>query len=249
MSALTDITDIMDIEELRTRAADEGRGPAGGRPAHATLTLGADGAELPVATELAALLPRVPVAGVRLAEPADFSALSGREIVRTIALIRECSSIGARVGWSLVLGADQLDLIPRLDHLPAPEAITVRGKGALSVEEWRSSDHFGLLYFRRGPSFLSVVDQRPESHSRIIVDDPTMIEVLLKGLEGCAWADLTRSPGHATAARDLVEKGLVLRVEDHCVTLPVHMRSWPLGAALLGGTLASAGKKKDSGAE
>jgi hypothetical protein len=239
---------LMDLGELRARASDEGRVPAGGRPADATLTLGSDGAELPAAGELAALLTRVPVARVRLAEPADFSALPGDEIVRIIALIRECSSIGVRVAWSLILGAEQLDLIPRLDHLPAPDGITVLEKGTLSADEWRSSSTFGLLYFRKGPKFLSVVDQRPESSSRIIMDDPTLMEVFLDALEGRAWAELTRTPQCAAAARDLVDKGLLMRVGDHCVTLPVHMRSWPLGAALLGGTLASAGKKPE-GAE
>lgn len=237
---------LMDIGELRTRASQEGRVSTGVRPATVTLTLGAAGAELPVASELAALLPRVPVSGVRLAEPADFSTLPGHAIVRIIALIRECSSIGARVTWSLVLNADQLDLIPRLDHLPVPETITVPRDGAPSVDEWRSAGKFGLLYFRKGPKFLAIVDQRPESGSRLIVDDPAMIEVFLRGLEGCAWAELTRTPRDAAAARELLDRGLLLRVGDHCVTLPVHMRSWPLGAALLGGTLASAGKKSDN---
>ncbi|KOV66934.1 DUF5825 family protein [Streptomyces sp. MMG1121] len=236
---------LLDIGELRARAEDEARVPDGGRPAAATLTLGADGEALPAATELAALLPRVPVAGVRLARPADFSALPGDEIARIIALLRECSSTGARVIWSLVLGARQLDLIPRLDHLPAPETITVAGRGTTSAGEWRSARNFGLLHFRKGPAFLSVVDERPESCDRIIIDDPATTEVFLQGLEGCAWTELTRDPRHAAAARDLAAKGLLLRVGDHAVTLPVHMRAWPLGAALLGGTLASAGKKKD----
>lgn len=237
---------LMDIGELRARASDEGRVSASGRPATATLTLGSDGAELPVATELAVLLSRVPLAGVRLAEPADISAFPGQATVRTIALIRECSSIGAQVTWSLILGEEQLDLISRLDHLPAPHLITVLPNGAPSVGEWRSSSTFGLFYFRKGPKFLSVVDQRPESSSRIILDDPAMIDVFFQGLDGCAWAEVTRNPRYAAAAHGLVDKGLVMRVGDYCVTLPVHMRSWPLGAALLGGTLAAAGKKSDN---
>ena len=237
---------LMDIDELRTRGSNDGRGPAGGRPA--TLTLGSDWAELPVATELAALLPRVPVAGVRLAEPVDFSALPSQVIVRIIALIRECSSIGTRVTWSLILGDEQLALVSRLDHLPAPDSISVLEKGTPSVGEWRSSRNFGLLYFRKGPKFLSVVDQRPESSREIIVDDPVLMDVFLQGLDGCAWAEVTRNSRYAAAARDLVSKGLAMRVGEHCVTLPVHMRSWPLGVALLGGTLAAAGKKSD-GAE
>ncbi len=237
---------LMDIGELRARASDEGRASAGGRPATVTLNLGPDWAGLPTAGELAALLVRVPVAGVRLAEPADFSALPDHTIVRIIALLRECSSVGARVAWSLILGADQLDLIQRLDHLPAPGEITLLEKGTLPAEEWRSSSSFGLLYFRKGPKFLSVVDQRPESSSRTIVDAPAMIDVFLQALEGCTWAEVTRNPQYTAAARDLVNKGLIMRTGDHCVTLPVHMRSWPKGVPLLGGTLASAGKKVDA---
>ncbi|MEV5431652.1 DUF5825 family protein [Streptomyces sp. NPDC052701] len=240
---------MMDIGELRARASGEGGASPDGRPATATLILGTGGAELPAATELAALLLRVPVAGVRLTEPADFSALPGHVIVRIIALIRECSSVGARVTWSLTLGPEQLDLIPRLDHLPAPNRITVREEGTIPVDRWRSSRRFGLLYFRKGPAFLSVVDQRPEFGSRILVDDPVLMDVFRRGLEGCTWAGLTRDPRCATAARDLVGRGLLLRIGEHCVTLPVHMRSWPLGVALLGGTLASAGKRSDDGTE
>ncbi|MEV3992526.1 DUF5825 family protein [Streptomyces sp. NPDC049837] len=223
----------MHIDELKARGPDEGR-PAAGRPA--TLTLAPDWAELPVATELAALLLRVPVAGVRLPEPADFSALPDHTIVRIIALLRECSSIGARVIWSLNLGAEQQHLIRQLDHLPAPDT---------SVGEWRSSSNFGLLYFRKGPKFLSVIDERPEHSRRVIVDDPATMAVFVQALDGCAWTEVTRTPQYAAAARDLVKKGLLLRVGDQCVTLPVHMRSWPIGTVLLGGTLASAGKKSD----
>jgi hypothetical protein len=225
----------MDIGELRARASGGEHLSTGGRPATVTLTLGSGGAELPVATELAALLSRVPVAGVRLAEPADFSALPGHAIVRIIALVRECSSSGAPVTWSLVLGAQQLDLLPRLDHLPAPDTITVPAKGTISVGKWRATNNFGIFYFRKGPTFLSVVDRRPESNRQIIVDDPAKIDVFIQGLAGCAWAEVTGEPRSAAAARDLVNEGLVMRVGEHCVTLPVHMRSWPLGVALCTG--------------
>jgi hypothetical protein len=217
---------LMDIAELRERACDERRAPTG-RPAAATLTLGTDWADLPLAGELGTLLPRVPVAGVRLAQTVDLAALPSQTIVRVIALLRECSSIGAQVSWSLALGADDLDLIPRLDHLPAPAS-----------HAWRSSNTFGLFYFRRGPGFLSVVDRRSESIGRTTVADPVMMDVFRQTLDGCAWPD-------SAAARRLVDLGLVLRLDEHCVALPVHMRSWPIGAALLGGTLASAGKNPD----
>ncbi|MFD9354833.1 DUF5825 family protein [Streptomyces sp. NPDC060031] len=238
---------LMDIAELRERASDTERPPTGDRPASATLTLGSDGAALPAVTELAALLPRMSVAGVRLAQSADFAALPAASIVRIIALIRECASIGVPVSWSLVLDPGQRDLIRRLDHLPAPDRTVVAGKEAVAASAWRSSEDFGLLYFRKGPNFLSVVDNRPESCRRIVLDDPATMDVFRQGLAGCPWAGLSRDPQYAAAAADLVEKGLLLRIGDHCVTLPLHMRTWPLGAALLGGTLASAGKKPEEG--
>ena len=239
MSVLTDITG------LRARASAGGHMPVRGRPAVMTLTLGPDWTGLPAATELASLLLRVPVAGVRFVGPVDLSALPGHVVVRVIALLRECSSTGARVSWSIVLGPEQLGLIQRLDHLPAPDGITVTGRTAPSAREWRSSSGFGLFHFRKGPGFLVVSDQRPESRGRLVVDDPAMTEVFFQGLEGCTWAQVTGNPRHAAAAHALADKGVLLRIGDHCVVLPVHLRSWPLGAALLGGTLASAGKKKD----
>jgi hypothetical protein len=241
----------MDIDDLRTRASDQpdqpdqGHAPTEGRPGSATLCLGASGAELPRAGELAALLSRVPVARVQLAQAVDFTTLPPGAITRMIALIRECSSIGVPVTWSLVLRARQLDLVSRLDHLPAPSAITVPDEEAAAAGGWRSSGKFGLFYFRKGPAFVSVVDQRPESARRLILDDPVPMDVFLSALDGCAWAEVARTPHHAEAARVLQEQGLIMRVGDHCTTLPVHMRSWPLGAALLGGTLASAGRKPE----
>lgn len=240
---------VMDIEELRTQASVEELELTRGRPARATLTLGTAAEELPVATELAALLSWVPVAGVRLAQPADFSTLSEDAIVRVIASLRECSSIGAQVGWSLILEADQVGLVPKLDHLPPPDSITVRGTGSPPVNEWRSSRSFGLLYFRKGPKFLSVVDRRSGATDRIVLDDPTVIDVFLRGLEGFTWPDVAETARASAAARDLVDRGMIMRVGNRGVTLPVHMRSWPIGAAMLGGTLASAGKKVDASPE
>ncbi|ESZ99758.1 hypothetical protein CcI6DRAFT_04835 [Frankia sp. CcI6] len=122
--------------------------------------------------------------------------------------------------------------------------MTVLGEGELPLGHWRSAGSFGLFYFRKGPDFVSVVDQRSEATNRFIVDDAVLIDVLRQGMSGCAWADVTRTPQYAAAARDLVGKGLILRVGDYCVTLPVHMRRWPVGTLLLGGTLAAAGTKK-----
>lgn len=228
----------IDIHELRARSEHGTR--TAGRPASAALVLRTD-RELPDAAELAALLPRVPVAEVRLAGPADLAAHPERTIVRIIALLRECASVGARVTWSLALGADQLDLIRQLDHLPAPTEVTVLGKRV--VADWRSTHSFGLLYFRKGPGFLSVIDRRRGRTDRNVLDDPIVVDVLTRALGGCGWADLTTTPERSAAAADLVRDGLILRFGEQCVALPVHMRTWPLGVVLLGGTLAAAGSK------
>lgn len=231
----------IDIHELRARSENGVR--TAGRPASAALVLGTDGAELPGAAELADLLPRVPVAEVRLTGPADLTGHPERTIVRIIALLRECASVGAPVRWSLTLGADQLDLIRQLDHLPAPTEVTVLGQPAATADDWRSTHTFGLLYFRRGPGFLSVTDRRSGRTDRIVLDDPVAIDVFTRALGGCGWADLTATPEQAATAAELVRDGLILRIGDECVTLPVHMRTWPLGVVLLGGTLAAAGSK------
>ncbi len=235
---------LMEIAELRQRASQEAAGPSGGRPATVTLTLGPDWSTLPTAAELGGLLSRSPVAGVRFAEPVDFSALPAGALVRIVALLRECSTVGARVSWSLVLDAGEPGLAQRLDHLPAPESVTVAGKGEVDAA-WRSTDTFGLLYFRRGPGFLAVGDFREGPAGQSVMEDPALRDVFLRALEGCPWADVTGDDRAAAAAAELVDLGLLLRVGDHCVTLPVHMRTWPLGSVLLGGTLAAAGKKVD----
>ncbi|WNV87738.1 DUF5825 family protein [Umezawaea sp. Da 62-37] len=228
---------FIDISELRARSTG-GSTPERGRPAAAILTLGADGSNLPTAPDLAVLLARVPVAEVRLARPVDLSDPRGGDAARTIALVRECSSVGARVTWSLTSGERTLDVSHLLGHLPAPHDMRVVGGG-----KWRSTDDFGLLYFRRGPGFLSVVDRRSGQSERLVLDDRVVVDVFTRGLEGCPWSELSKDARQAIAAQELVAVGLLLRVGDHYVTLPVHMRSWPMGTVLLGGTLASAGSK------
>lgn len=215
----------MNLADVRSRAAGTAAGAVAGRPSG--LTLGPDWTELPAASELAALLPRVRVAWVRLAEPVDLTELPDEAVARVVALLRECASIGVEVAWSLTLDEARLDLIPGLDHLPAPERITVAGKGPMPVDRWRSARSFGLFYFRKGPDFISVVDRRPESSSRIIVDDGATMEVFQRCLDACAWSEATRSPEHAAVMRDLIDERMVIRFGDHCVTVPAHMRSWP----------------------
>ncbi len=235
---------VLDITRLRTRAAEGSAAPPTGRPAGETLTIAAGTEQPPAATELAALLRCVPVGMVRIARSADLGGADDWTAARILSLVRECSSIGVRVAWSLALKASQLELVQRLDHLPAPENIVFAEQDAVQIPEWRATDHFGLFYFRRGPTFLSVVEQRAESSRRLIVDDPAEMAVLRRCLDGCDWAEFADDERQAAAAAHLVDTGLLLRLGDHCVTLPVHMRSWPIGAKLLTGTLASAGPKR-----
>lgn len=232
----------LDIDRLRSSEAAS----SAGRVASRTLTLGAGGEPLPAASELAALLARVPVGAVHLAEPVDLAEGADQTATRGLAVVRECSSIGVRVIWSLVLGPLQDELVTRLDHLPAPEQVTVPGQGRRPLGEWRSINTFDLFYFRKGPRFLSIVERRAESTRHLIVTDPAEIEVLHRGLDGCTGAELAQDARHLATAGQLVAAGLLLRLGDSYVTLPAHMRSWPIGAKLLTGTLASAGPKQQS---
>ncbi|MDB5937335.1 MAG: hypothetical protein JWQ01_4679, partial [Massilia sp.] len=227
---------VIELDEL---LADPGQ-PAlpGSRAATATLRLNG-GQSLPQAADLAKLLSASPVSQVEFVDPLDLSTDSSATIARTVAVLRECSSLGASVRWTLRTAPGQGGLVGLLDHLPAPQRVEFAGGGDQPVTPWRSDSYFGLFYFRRGPGFLSVVDQRPESGRRLVIDDPARMAVFRRCHDGCAWAELATEPGTADAAGDLLKAGLLLRPGDgasadaHLVTLPVHMRTWPIGSKLL----------------
>lgn len=240
---------VIELDELL--ADPEQPALPGSRAATATLRLNG-GQSLPQAADLAKLLSASPVSQVEVVDPLDLSTDSSETIVRTVAVLRECSSLGASVRWALRTSPGQSGLVSLLDHLPAPQRVELAGGGDQHVTPWRSDSYFGLFYFRRGPGFLSVVDQRPESSRRLVIDDPARMAVFRRCLDGCAWAELATEPGTADAAGDLLKAGLLLcpggevSADAHLVTLPVHMRTWPIGAKLLTGTLASAGPKPNS---
>jgi Family of unknown function (DUF5825) len=218
----------VDLSGLRELALGAGTGVASAK--QPWLRLDSAEHDLPSASDLALLLSAAPVRGIRLVEPVDTARLPDLALARVIALLRESASIGVEVVWSLVLDTEHRDLIPRIDHLPTPESITVRGVGPLPLGEWRASRQFGLLHFRRGPGFLSVIDRRPESSSRIVLDDRATMEAFLRCLEPCSWQTLTSDPELAVPAGELLQERLTVRLGDSCVALPVHMRHWPIPA-------------------
>jgi hypothetical protein len=138
--------------------------------------------------------------------------------VDAVAWLRDSLSEGDVHAWRASgLPAAQVSL---LLHLPPPET------GGGEHDRWRSAFRRGLCYYRRGPGFVQVKDVRePGRSATFLLDVPEVIEVFLRCLRPTSMTEVDPD-----AAKALIEERLMLRVEDQLVTLPYHMRRWPVPA-------------------
>lgn len=138
--------------------------------------------------------------------------------VEAVAWLRDSLSEGHVPTWR----ASELPTaqMPLLVHLPPPET------GGGEYNQWRSAFRRGLCYYRRGPGFVQVKDVRePGRSASFVLDVPEVIEVFLRCLRPTPVAEVDPD-----AAEALLEERLMLCVEDQLVTLPYHMRRWPVPA-------------------
>ncbi|MDF5754395.1 DUF5825 family protein [Spongiactinospora sp. TRM90649] len=135
-----------------------------------------------------------------------------------VAWLRDGLSDGDTPRWR-VAGLPEAQ-VPLLLHLPPPESADG------PHDRWRSGFRLGLCYYRRGPGFVQVKDVRePERSASFVLDVPELVEVFLRCLRPTRAADVDPD-----AAGALLDERLLLRLGDRLVTLPYHMRRWPVPA-------------------
>jgi Family of unknown function (DUF5825) len=101
----------------------------------------------------------------------------------------------------------------RLYHLPPPISCLER--------EWITTYRYGLCYFRVGPAFLTVVDQRDGPSVPAVLRDPEEIEILR---ELAAPKPMPATP----ALSRLLRRGLVIRHGADTLRLPYRLIRWPI---------------------
>lgn len=146
---------------------------------------------------------------------------AGRETVAALALVRDLTSYGIVVSWTIRLAeGDPLSLL--LGHLYPPADVLGTSYGAEVVQAWRRKFYVGKCFWRRGPGFIEVRDRRSARLARMTIADPgfiTAIEAMTAG------AELSRIPRGVLA--ELSRARLAHAVGEHAWWVPYRIRRWP----------------------
>ncbi|HET9898222.1 MAG TPA: DUF5825 family protein [Streptosporangiaceae bacterium] len=142
---------------------------------------------------------------------------------RAVQALREAYASKLRCRWTGEV-AGEFDL-GQVVHLPPPDELAGRD-GALDL--WRARHRYGMFHFRIGPGFVIVIDKRlDQSASRYVIDDPAMLAVFLDCSHAIDRLD-RMDAGRREAAEILCAEGLLLRLGEVVVTLPIRLRKWPV---------------------
>ncbi|MFF1405857.1 DUF5825 family protein [Streptomyces sp. NPDC058294] len=158
---------------------------------------------------------------VEAAGPLDLSG-SGRGTAEAVRFLRECQGLGLRVDWRAA-GTPSYDLA-LLHHLPPPTAFPSPASGQAG---WRAAYGHGILYHRRGPDFVTVLDRRERGTAvRLTLDHPALVGTFLRLLEPTPLDAL--DPVGREALGLLGDERLVLAAGGWAVSLPPRIRRWPV---------------------
>ncbi|MDH6139968.1 hypothetical protein P3T35_001968 [Kitasatospora sp. GP30] len=139
-----------------------------------------------------------------------------------LAFLRVCLEEGVAVRWSAT-ACGELDTAP-LHHLWPPSGIA-----GLPTDRWRAwhnAFRYGLCHFRRGPGFITVKDGRAEHDVHLMLDHSDLIAAFLAGRTPLPADSLTAT--QRLAVDLLTAESLMYCLGDLLLTLPAHMRRWPV---------------------
>ncbi|MEU6657915.1 DUF5825 family protein [Streptomyces sp. NPDC046821] len=162
---------------------------------------------------------------------------AGRETAVAVQFLRECQSQRLRTHWEIAYedrprGDDALDMhdaqyVRMLHHLPPP-AERPDEPGVLSA--WRTSYAAfptGMLYHRRGPDFITVMDRRERPASaRFTLDHPDLLATFATVQETTALGELDAVQREAVEL--LAAERLALVADGWAVALAPRLHRWPV---------------------
>jgi hypothetical protein len=166
-----------------------------------------------------------PGAGIQLVGTVRIAAGSS-DVMGALRLLREASAAAVPVRWDVEIGPGVPGWI--LTHLPPPRRAD--GLPPELLTTWRERFRYGRCYYRRGPGFVSLYDDRRDPPVRAILTDPAAIDAVER-LD--RPADVGSLPDAVRrAVPGLHQRGLLLAVDGHALALPWRLRRWPIPCTL-----------------
>lgn len=165
-----------------------------------------------------------------LHEPVDLTdAATPATALRHLAVIRELTSVGIPVDWSVRLST--ADDWKRLVHLTPPRHLHLaeepkEGPGH-ALRAWRAAHLPGMCIWRRGPGFIEIRDHRGDPPRVDLLDEPAALAAQRTAADGSTARAL---PSDLSA--DWLRRNLLLAVGPQVLWLPCRPHRWPFPAML-----------------
>ncbi|MEV6157135.1 DUF5825 family protein [Nonomuraea sp. NPDC052129] len=212
-----------------------------GLPAHVPMTLWKDrdpaamrvrgmyAGRVNVTGDPLATVSRLAADGVQLAQLDDMVDLDdpgGAAAVAALAVIRELTSHGIAVDWTLRMSVGPAGWRP-LSHLHPPAAVYAGSAGDGIAAEWRDTFHIAKCGYRLGPGFIEIRDRRTGSFRRLVIRNPNREEAIAPLLRGIRAASLAPAVTERYLRADLLHQ-----VGRYVWWTPYRIRRWPLSSTI-----------------
>ncbi len=163
----------------------------------------------------------------RLEDPVDLDEPDGAAAVAALVVVRELTSHGIAVDWTLRMPGEAPDGWRSLSHLHPPAYVLAGEAGEGVAADWRSSFHIAKCGYRNGPGFMEIRDRRTDAFRRLVIRNPNgerAIAPLLRGVPVTALPE-------TVAARHL-KADLLHQVGRYVWWAPYRIRRWPLSSTI-----------------
>lgn len=163
----------------------------------------------------------------RLSDPVDLGESDGARATAAFVVIRELTSHGIAVDWTLRPAASGAPDWRALSHLYPPAALLDAPDGDHVTDRWRGTFHATKCGYRHGPGFIEIRDRRTDSFRRLVIRGRQLdrtIESLLCGVPATALAQPTIDR--------YLRADLLHRTGDYLWWTPYRIRRWPLAAMI-----------------
>jgi hypothetical protein len=162
----------------------------------------------------------------QLRDPVDLGDTDGAAAAAALVAVRELTSHGIAVDWTIRLPAGAAGW-QQLSHLYPPVAVLCGSESENVTTWWRDSFHAAKCGYRRGPGFLEIRDRRTGSFRRTVIRSAQNDQGIAPLLRGMPAASLSEA-----ATRRYLEADLIHQAGRFLWWTPYLIRRWPLSTTI-----------------